>query len=269
VTKLINGKLGAIGRVVVKAGTSSLTDENSRIDVGKVAKLVSEVMALRRDGKAVILVSSGAIGAGMGKIGLPRRPERVPQLQAAAAIGQGLLMQTYEFFFENYEQPIAQVLLTKNDFDNPERHHNLRMTLEALLEWEVIPIVNENDTVATEEIKVGDNDTLAAHVALGVEAGLLVILTDVDGLYTGNPSESHDNVLMRVVPEVTPEVESWASRRGRGFGGMYTKVQAAKQLALRGVPTVIVNSEEPNAIRKALDGHAGTLFLPNRGGSDE
>jgi len=142
------------------------------------------------------------------------------------------------------------------------------MTLETLLEWGVVPIVNENDTVATEEIKVGDNDTLAAHLAECIDAEILVIMTDVDGLYTGNP-EAPDSKLVKFVENITPTVESWASRIGKGFGGMYTKVQAAKLLAENGIPTVIANSSEPNAISRALEGEIGTLFLPSRSERNE
>ena len=251
-------------RLVVKAGTSNLTDERSSLDVGKMAKLVSELMKLKRRGKELILVSSGAIGAGMGRLNLSERPESMPQLQAAAAIGQGILMQTYEYFFTNYGQPIAQLLLTKDDFNNSVRYSNLTSTLEALLEWGVIPVINENDTVATEEIRVGDNDTLAAHVAMGIEAELLIILTDVDGLYTRNPSESARSELVETVEEVSSEVEGWASRAGKGFGGMYTKVQAAKMLAERGIPTVIVNGKEPDILLRVFESRVGTLFLPRR-----
>jgi glutamate 5-kinase len=256
-------KLHDLKRIVIKAGTSSLTDESSRLDIGKISKLVSEVMTMRNQGTATILVSSGSIGAGMGKMRITERPESISQLQAAAAIGQGLLMQTYEYFFSNYDQPVAQILLTKNDFTNTERSHNLSMTLETLLEWGVVPIVNENDTVATEEIKVGDNDTLAAHLAERIDAELLVILTDVDGLYTGNPDKAPDSELVKIVENITPTVESWGSRIGKGFGGMYTKVQAAKLLSENGIPTVIANSSEPNAISRAMEGEIGTLFLPS------
>lgn len=249
-------------RIVVKLGTSSLTDESSRLDVGKMAKLVSELMNLKRQGKDPILVSSGAIGAGMGKMRLSERPEGMPQLQAAAAIGQGILMQAYEYLFNNYDQPVAQVLLTKDDFTNPIRYSNLKSTLETLLGWGVIPVINENDTIATEEIKVGDNDTLAAYVALGIDAELMVILTDVDGLYKGNPSEFSDSKLVEVVEEVTSEVESWASKAGKGFGGMYTKVQAAKKLAENGIPTIIANGGEPDILDRVFKENVGTLFLP-------
>ena len=174
-------------RFVVKVGTSSLTDENSRLDVGKVANLVSMIMREKKKGRDPVLISSGAIGAGLGRLGLPGRPGEIQALQAAAAVGQGILMQTYEFFFNSYEQPIAQLLLTREDFTDATRYRNLSNTLETLISWGVIPIINENDTIATEEIKVGDNDTLASYVTMGVKAELLVILSDVDGLYTAKP----------------------------------------------------------------------------------
>ena len=254
--------LGDIRRFVVKVGTSSLTNEDSGLDVGKIANLVSELMRQKRLGRQPILVSSGAIGAGMGKIKLSKRPETMPQLQAAAAIGQGILMQTYEYFFDSYAQPIAQILLTKDDFTDPVRNKNLRNTLKTLLDWNVVPIINENDTIATEEIKVGDNDTLAAYVSIEIDAELLVILTDVDGLYKGDPNRSNGGDFVRVVEDVTPEVESWADKSGKGFGGMYTKVQAAKRLAEIGIPTVISNARGVDVLSKVFEGEAGTLFLP-------
>jgi glutamate 5-kinase len=252
--------LANVERVVVKVGTSSLTDESSKLDVGKIAHLVSMIIKQKKAGIAPVLVSSGAIGAGLGRLEIRTRPKDMEELQAAAAIGQGILMQTYEFFFNNYGQPVAQILLTKEDFTDPCRYHNLSKTIDKLLEWGVIPIINENDTVATEEIKVGDNDTLAFYVTSGIKADLLIILTDVDGLYTGNPDESHCE-LVRVVDKITPEVESWASRVGKGFGGMYTKVQAAKRLAEIGIPTVIANCGEPDVISKVLTEQVGTAFL--------
>jgi len=255
-------------RFVVKVGTSSLTDESSRLDIGKVANLVSMLMREKEKGRTPILVSSGAIGAGLGKMGHPERPEAIHELQAAAAVGQAILMQTYEIFFNNYGQPIAQLLLTMDDFTFEERRENLSATLETLLNWGVIPIVNENDTVATEEIKVGDNDTLGSYVALGAKAELMVILTDVDGLYTSNPDEGGGE-FVDVVEEITEEVESWASHAGKGFGGMYTKVQAAKRLSQGGVATVIANTNTPDALAKVLRGEIGTLFVPQGGESDE
>ena len=247
-------------RFVVKVGTSSITDDSSRLDVGKVATLVSMLMREVKNGRSPILVSSGAIGAGLGRLGLPR-PDDIQELQAAAAVGQGILMQTYEFFFNNYEQPIAQLLLTGDDFTDEERNRNLSNTLETLINWGVIPIINENDTVATQEIKVGDNDTIASYVTMAVDADILVILTDVDGLYTSNPSDSKGEYV-KIVKEVTPEVEGWASKAGKGFGGMYTKVQAAKRLSNEGKATVIACSSTPNALSKVFTGEIGTLFVP-------
>ncbi len=177
-------------------------------------------------------------------------------------------MQTYEFFFNNYEQPIAQLLLTGDDFSDPGRSKNLSNTLETLINWGVIPIINENDTVATQEIKVGDNDTIASYVTMAVDADLMVILTDVDGLYTSNPSDGKGKFI-RVVEEVTPEVEGWASKAGKGFGGMYTKVQAAKRLAEKGKTTVIASSSVPDALSKVFRGEIGTLFMPRGDEVDE
>jgi len=246
------------------SGTSSITEENYRLDVAKVANLVSEIAKQRKAGREPILVSSGAIGAGLGRMKLPERPTNTPHLQAVAAIGQGLLMETYEFFFRSYELPTAQVLLTKEDFVDKTRFKNLTNTLTTLLDWGVTPIVNENDTVATEELKVGDNDTLAAYVAEAVDADLLVILTDVDGLYTGNPSTMKGAKFVGIVENVDAKVEGWASKAGKGFGGMYTKVKAAKTLAEKGIPTVITNSSKPDAISQVFESKAGTLFVPRR-----
>ena len=255
-------------RFVVKVGTSSLTDENSRLDVGKVANLVSMIMREKKKGRDPVLISSGAIGAGLGRLGLPGRPTEIQALQAAAAVGQGILMQTYEFFFNSYEQPIAQLLLTREDFTDAIRYRNLSNTLETLISWGVIPIINENDSVATEEIKVGDNDTLASYVTMGVKAELLVILSDVDGLYTANPSDS-EGMFIKVVERVTPEVEGWASRDGKGFGGMHTKVQAAKKLSKKNIVTVIANHSTPDALHRVFTGEIGTVFLPTGGESCE
>jgi len=254
-----------VKRIVVKAGTNNLTDESSKLDAEKVKKLVDQLMESKKLGRELILVSSGAIGAGMGRINLNRRPRNMSKLQAAAAVGQGILMQTYEQYFDKYGQSIAQLLLTKDDFTNPVRYTNLKNTLETLISWDVIPVINENDTVAIEEIKVGDNDTLSGYVALGVNADLLIILTDVEGLYTRDPNESEGGVLVKKVEKVTPEVESWASKAGKGFGGMYTKVQTAKILAENGIPTVIVNGKEDHIIMSILEGkEVGTFFLPRR-----
>lgn len=248
-----------VGRVVVKVGTSSLTDESNKLDVSKIAHLVSMIIKEKKSGKAMVLVSSGAIGAGMGRMDIPARPNQIEDLQAAAAIGQGILMQTYEFFFNNYGQAVAQILLTREDFTDPTRYSNLSKTIDKLLEWDVVPIINENDTVAIDEIKVGDNDTLASYVTSGINADLLIILTDVEGLYNGDPSKSQ-NTIVRLIDEIDEKVESWASREGSGFGGMYTKVQAAKRLAGLGIPTVIAKSGLNDVISRVFHEPVGTLF---------
>jgi glutamate 5-kinase len=253
-----------VRRITVKIGTSSLTDERSRLDERKVGKFVHDVMSVR-EGREILVVTSGAIGAGVGRLNLKGRPDRLDMLQAAAAVGQGILMQTYEKFFSEYGQPVAQLLLTAEDFTHPERLRNLKATLQNLLSWGTIPIINENDTVATEEIRIGDNDLLAAQVAVHSNADLLVILSDVDGLFTEDPRNSAGARLVRLVEEVSPELEDAVSRSSKRFGGMYTKVLAAKMATSRGIPTVLANSAERDVLRRILEGEElGTLFLSKR-----
>jgi glutamate 5-kinase len=251
-------------RIVVKVGTSSLTDERSKLDSRKVGKLVGEVMELRKNGKEVLLVTSGAIGAGMEHLKLERRPGEMPFLQATAAVGQGLLMQIYGEYFNRYNQPIAQMLLTREDFMDPNRYKNFRNTLATLLKWNVIPIVNENDSVEVEEIRLGDNDILSAFVAKGAQADLLIMLLDVNGLYTGDPNKNKQVKLVKTVEKVTPEIEKLAGKASpRGFGGMATKVQAAKTASEDGITVVLVNSEEKDLLKRVLAGEEiGTIFLP-------
>jgi len=252
-------------RIVVKIGTSSITDKRSRLDPGKVGKLVEETMRLRARGKEVIIVSSGAIGAGVGRINLERRPRKMPSLQAAAAVGQGVLMQVYSKYFGEYEQPVAQMLLTGEDFTNPKRYQNFKNTLATLLKWGVVPIVNENDCVEVEEIRLGDNDTLSAHVTVGSGADILVILSDVGGLYRGYPKKGKRGDLIRTIKRVTREVEQLANRNFRGFGGMRTKIRAAKMVTKAGIPVVIANGEEKNVLERVMAGEEiGTLFLSER-----
>lgn len=248
-----------VKRIVVKVGTSSLTDRNSRLDPLKVKKIVKEVVGLRRKGKEVLLVTSGAIGAGVGRLGMKERPKELPMLQAAAAVGQGILMNVYERYFGRHGQPIAQLLLTKEDFVHPERRRNLKNTLRALRRWGVVPVVNENDSVAVEEIKFGDNDLLSAHLALLSGADLLVLLSDVNGLYTGDPKREREVRLLHEVREFTPQLE----RLAKGFGGMRTKLQAAKLACSAGIPVVVARAGERNVLERLLRGEeVGTLFLP-------
>lgn len=249
-------------RIVVKIGTKSLTDENRRLDEKKIEKFVNDVMKLKNSGREVLIVSSGAIGAGMGKMGMTGKPRKLSALQATAAIGQGILMQTYEKFFDRHKQVIAQILLSAEDFVDPERYKNFRNTATTLLKWGVIPIINENDTVATEEIKVGDNDLLSAYVAKGVKADLLILLSDVDGVYLGDPKKPESEML-RIVERVTPRIERAVLKSSRGFGGMFTKVMAARIATEAGIATVIANSREKDVLARILNGEEiGTLFLP-------
>jgi glutamate 5-kinase len=248
-------------RVVVKVGTKSLTD-NSKLDDGKVKKLVSDIMVLRKLGKEVLVVTSGAIGAGMGRMGLARRPRQLPLLQAAAAVGQGLLMQNYERHFSRWKQPTAQMLLSAEDFTDQTRYSNFKNTLSTLLKWGVIPIINENDTVAVEEIKLGDNDILSAYVAKGAKVDLLLILSDVDGLYSGDPSDGKSHIIP-LVRRVTPKIERAVLKSSGGFGGMFTKVQAARMVSEAGTAVVIANAAARDVIGRIIRGQeVGTMFLP-------
>jgi len=253
-------------RIVVKVGTNVLTNSRSRFDPTKVGKLVEETMKLRARGKEIIIVSSGAIGAGVGRLNLRSRPKEMPSLQAAAAVGQGILMQVYSKYFGDYEQPVAQMLLTGEDFTDSRRYHNFKNALAALLRWGVISIVNENDSVEVEEIRLGDNDTLSAHVAVGSEADLLVILSDVGGLYRGYYGKGKRGELIRTVERVTRDVEKFANRKFRGFGGMLTKIRAAKIATKAGIPVVVANGADKNVLERVAAGEeVGTLFLPERG----
>jgi len=256
-------------RIVIKVGTSTLTDDNHRLAPDKVKKLAREIVELRRRGKEVILVSSGAIGAGIGKLNLKQRPRDIKLLQATAAVGQSILMSTYDRYFSAYGQTIAQLLLTHADFLSRQRYLNLRNTLLTLLKSGVIPIVNENDTTAVDEIKVGDNDNLSALVASNLEADLLIILTDTDGLFTRDPRRSERAELIPVVRDITPEIERIADTgektKTSSVGGMKTKIQAAKLAMNAGIPVVIANGAEEDILLRIVEGEpVGTRFLPRK-----
>lgn len=227
-------------RVVVKVGTSNLT-ENNRLSEGKVRNLVEKIMDLRKDGKEVILVSSGAIGAGMARLNLKQRPRDVRMLQATAAVGQNELMKVYGRFFSQRGQAIAQVLLTYEDFESRSRYLNLRNTINTLLKMGVVPVINENDTVAVDEIKLGDNDNLSALVAVNMKADLLVIVSS-SGLYTGDPKRDKKARLIPLVEEITQEVEKYGGGSSAlGRGGMKTKLQAAKKVMEAGIPLIVTS----------------------------
>ncbi|MBE3580085.1 MAG: glutamate 5-kinase [Thermoanaerobacteraceae bacterium] len=252
-------------RVVVKVGTSTLTHQTGKLNLERMERLVRELADQVNAGRQVILVTSGAVGAGMGRLGLKERPRTLPEKQAAAAVGQGLLMHMYEKFFGEYGLTVAQVLLTRDDLADRRRYLNACHTFGALLRLGVLPIVNENDTVAVEEIRVGDNDTLSALVAGLVDADALILLTDSEGLYTADPRSCPDARLIPVVEEIGPEIEAAAGGGGSTWatGGMVTKLQAARLATSFGIPVIIASGLLPGRIAGILRGEEiGTLFLP-------
>lgn len=235
------------------------------MNLDRLERLVRQICDIANEGREVLVVTSGAIGAGMSRLGLTERPKRIPEKQAAAAVGQGLLMQMYEKLFAEYGQTVAQVLLTREDIDDRRRHLNARHALLALLRYGVIPIINENDTVAVDEIKFGDNDTLGALVTGLVDADLLILLSDVDGVYDADPRTNPDAKLLPVITDVTGELEQVAGGPGStlGSGGMATKLQAAKIAMQSGAAMVIAHGDRPNVLRELLSGNRiGTLFIP-------
>ncbi|MFW6437195.1 MAG: glutamate 5-kinase [Halococcoides sp.] len=252
-------------RVVVKAGTNSLTDAESNLDDEKVDKLVDDVADLRNRGREVLLVSSGAIGAGHGRV--EASTDTVEAAQALSTVGQSHLMRRYTESFERYDHTVAQVLLTQADIDDPERFTNFRNTIETLFEWGVVPIVNENDAIAIEEIQIGDNDMLSSAVAMGVDADLLVTLTDVDGVYTGHPDRDPTARKIEAVGENYAEVQELVEDSATdGFGGIITKVEGARQVNEHGIPAIVAGSAEPDVLDRIADGESvGTIFVPVNG----
>ena len=254
-------------RIVVKVGTSTLAHSTGRMNIRHVEDLVKVLSDLKNAGHEMILVSSGAIGMGVGKLNLPGKPSDMPTKQAAAAVGQCELMYTYDRLFLQYNHTVAQILLTGEDVDHSERRENFENTMERLLELGSLPIINENDTVATAEIKVGDNDTLGAIVARCVKADLLVLLSDIEGLYTADPRKDPSAKLIPVVEEVTPEIEALAGGVGSGLatGGMATKLRAAKMVSAVGCDMIITNGEHPERLYDIAEGRpVGTRFLGRR-----
>lgn len=251
-------------RIVIKVGTSTITYANGKRNFSQIDRLAREISDLQNQGKEMILVTSGAVAVGVDRMGLPGKPKTIPGKQAAAAVGQGVLMHTYEKFFADYGQIVAQVLITKTEAIDHHRYTNTRNTFMELMRQRVIPIVNENDVVALDELKIGDNDNMSALVAGIVDADLVIILSDVDGLYTANPQTHPDAVIVPEVAEITPEIEASAGGVGsaRGTGGMATKIQAAKAATSSGIHLVIASGTEKNAITRVLQGEElGTLFV--------
>jgi glutamate 5-kinase len=257
--------LRAGNKVVIKIGTNLLADKEKGINSERMNEIAKNVASLQRLGKQIVLVSSGAIGAGVAALKMKERPKTIRENQATAAIGQPLLMEAYEHAFRKQECTIAQILLTKDDFTNRARYLNAKNTFSVLLEKNVIPVVNENDTVAVEEIKLGDNDNLSALVANLIEADLLIILSDIDGLFSDDPTKNHNAELIPIVEKMTPQIEKLAksSKTELSTGGMITKIQAAKRCVSAGIAMIIANGKNPGVLDEIFSGDfRGTLFLP-------
>lgn len=250
-------------KIVIKVGTSTLTYDTGFINLRRVEKLARTISDLRHSGKDVILVSSGAVGVGMGKLGIKERPSCIKERQAMSAVGQGELIGIYSKFFSEYGCTAAQVLLTRDIVELEIRRKNAVSTLNTLLKWGVIPIINENDTVSSDELEFGDNDTLSAIVAELADADLLILLSDIDGLYDKDPHQNKDAKFIEEIDEITDELMALAGGSGtsRGTGGMVTKLTAAKAATSAGINMVIASGEEPEIIYDILDGKkVGTLF---------
>ena len=250
-------------KIVVKVGTSTLTHITGCVNIRRIEKLVKVLSDIKNAGNQVILVSSGAIAMGVGKLNLEKRPEDIAGKQAAAAVGQCELMYTYDKLFLQYNQPVAQILLTAEDLRDTDRHKKFEDTMERLMKLRVLPIINENDTVSTDEIKIGDNDTLAAIVAESVRADLLVLMSDINGLYDKDPHIYDDAKLIDDVYELDENIMSLGGGAGtaRGTGGMMTKLCAAKIASDAGCDMIIMHGDRPDELYNIIDGNpVGTRF---------
>ena len=248
---------------MIKIGTSTLAYATGHPNIRHIEQFCKVVSDVKNAGYEVIVVSSGAVSMGRGKAGVTERPSQLSMKQALAAIGQCELMYTYDKYFGEYNHTVGQLLLTAANFSDPQQQKNLISTMETLLSMDVIPIINENDTVATQELAIGDNDTLAARVAVSVNAGLLILLTDIDGLYTADPNKAPDAKLIPLVEAVTPEIEALAggSASAVGTGGMSTKIEAAKLAVGAGCDMVIANGRDAAVLYDIIEGKpVGTRF---------
>lgn len=251
-------------RIVIKIGTSTLAHSTGRLNIRRVEELVKVMSDLKNCGHEVILVSSGAIGMGAGKLSLKGKPSDIPTKQAAAAVGQCELMYTYDKLFSEYNHTVAQILLTGSDFRHEDRHQNFTNTMMRLLELDVLPIINENDTVATDEISVGDNDTLSALVAESINADLLVLMSDIDGLYTADPHKDPTASLIPEIKELSAEIMALGGDAGSslGTGGMRTKLHAAEICTENGTDMIITNGQNPRILYDIAEGKSvGTRFI--------
>lgn len=255
-------------RIVIKVGTSSLTYENGRLNIAGIEALVRTIADLSNQGKEVVLVSSGAIGVGTGLLRLEKRPNRTIDKQAVAAVGQCELMHIYSKLFLEYGVHVGQILLTRDAVENEERRKNVINTFQRLIEMQIVPIVNENDSVSVEQIEFGDNDTLSAIVSEIVSADLLIILSDIDGFYNEDPRKNSEAKRIPVIFDITPELEEFAGGAGsaRGTGGMQTKISAAKIATAAGANMVIAHAGDPRIIYALMQGQLkGTLFVKKGG----
>ncbi|MBU1569601.1 MAG: glutamate 5-kinase, partial [Proteobacteria bacterium] len=253
-------------RVVVKIGSNVLTEDHG-LNIKVIGSISRQISLLMDKGTEVILVSSGAMASGLRKIGLRKRPDEIPKRQAVAAVGQAGLIMEYEKAFEKFDKKVAQILLTSEDLSNRKRYLNARNTIYTLLSWKIVPIINENDTVAVEEIKFGDNDNLAAMIAILMDADVLVTLTDIEGLYTKDPRNNPDAELIPVVNTIKKSIEKMAgSIPGTlGTGGMLTKIRAAKKVTAAGIPMIIAKGEKPGILTRLFEGEDhGTFFVPGK-----
>jgi glutamate 5-kinase len=256
-------RINGIKRIVIKVGTSTITHASGLLNLKQIDSLARQIADLHNRGYEVVLVSSGAIGAGIGKLGLQNSPKTIPEKQVAAAVGQGILIHMYEKLFSEYGKIVAQILITKEDIHHRTRFLHVRNAFFSLLEQGVIPIVNENDAIAVDEIKLGDNDTLSALVSSIVEADLLILLSDIDGFCEADPRTDPNARVIHTVAEITPEIEKLAGGAGTSFatGGMITKLNAAKIATTSGTAMVIVNGSVPGVVDAVISGiEIGTWF---------
>lgn len=254
-------------RIVIKVGTSTLTHSTGSLNIRRVEKLCKVISDLKNAGQEIIIVSSGAIGMGVGKLSLNERPKDIPTKQAAAAVGQCELMYEYDKQFSQYHHTVAQILITADDIESEKRKANFHNTITRLLDLGTIPIINENDSIAIDEIVIGDNDTLAALTAANMGADLLIILSDIDGLYTADPRKDSSAKLIEKVYDINGDIESYADGKGTELstGGMITKIKAARIAAEAGADTVIANGIDPGVLYDICDGKCvGTRFISHK-----
>lgn len=255
-------------RIVVKIGTSTLTYSNGSLNLRRIEALVKTVSDFKNAGHEIVIVSSGAVGAGYARLALSEYPQTLAEKQACASVGQSLLMKIYDGFFSVYGHTVAQILMTRDVVDNPQRLENVRNTFNTLIKMRCIPIVNENDSVSSDELRFGGNDTLSAYVGIACSADIIINLSDIDGLYDKDPRKFPDAKLIDRVEKIDDTIRSYAGGAGseRGTGGMKAKLTAAEIASENGIPMLIMNGEIPEKMYDILDGkHIGTYFAKKKG----